>query len=409
MEWSVFNSTTPESKDLSYLKSLLSDGSKDLKEIKTFQATGELLKRLKRLQERIFNLMKKTLLENMPKLYWPIVIELAVLALLAYLKLPAAAAGVVTVGAFTFYIQNLGRISGNAQDLVRHTTNLYENNLYIQYYFDVLNLPKLIQEAEPGHVFADEEIKAPEIQFNNVSFRYPGGPKVLKNISFRLKPGEHLAIVGANGAGKTTLTKLLLRFYDPTEGEILINDYPLRDIKLSNWYKFISTLFQDFAKFSFTIKDNIILGKPDLVDEKRMRAAARKSGANEFIEKLPKQYEQRLGKRFEDGTDLSIGQWQKLALARAFYEEAPILILDEPTSAIDAEAEAQIFDNLDKLYTDKTLVIISHRFSTVRNADKIIVLKNGQIAEEGNHESLMKKRNGLYATMFEKQAKGYID
>lgn len=188
----------------------------------------------------------------------------------------------------------------------------------------------------------------------------------------------------------------------------MVDDYDLKEIKIDNWYKFISTLFQDFVKFNLTIRDNIILGKPKVVDEAKIREAARKSGAEEFINKLPKKYNQRLGRGFEDSAELSIGQWQKLALARAFYEESPILILDEPTSSIDAEAEAKIFDNLDKLYNDKTLVIVSHRFSTVRNADKIIVLKNGKVAEEGNHEFLMSQK-GIYSTMFQKQAKGYVE
>ena len=217
-----------------------------------------------------------------------------------------------------------------------------------------------------------------------------------------------VAFLGPNGAGKTTLIKLLLRFYDPSEGKILINDVDLRDIKLSHWYKFTGTLFQDFVKFHLSIKENILLGNADTIDENKMKEAAKKSGADEFIEKFPKGYNQRLGKRFEDAVELSIGQWQKLALARAFYEEAPVLVLDEPTSAIDADAEAEIFDNLDRLYKDKSLVLVSHRFSTVKNADKIIILKDGSIVEEGNHQSLMKDK-GIYANMFTKQASGYLD
>ncbi len=405
VQWSLFSANTPESKDLWYLKGLLSD-HQDIKELKVFQATEELLKRLKKLQNFIFETTKKTLNSYFKSYYWPLILELSVLALLAYIKLPLAAAGAVTIGSFTFYIQNLSRISGNSRDLIRYLADLYENNLYVDFYFDVLDLPKLIKEKEPGHTF--EEIKPPRIEFQNVSFSYPDGPEVLKNISFKLEPGEHLAIVGPNGAGKTTLIKLLLRFYDPTKGSIVVDDYDLKEIKTENWYKFISTLFQDFVKFNLTIRDNIILGKPKVVDEAKIREAARKAGAEEFINNLPKKYNQRLGRRFEDSAELSIGQWQKLALARAFYEESPILILDEPTSSIDAEAEAKIFDNLDKLYNDKTLIIVSHRFSTVRNADKIIVLKNGKIAEEGNHEFLVSQK-GIYATMFQKQAKGYVE
>ncbi len=194
----------------------------------------------------------------------------------------------------------------------------------------------------------------------------------------------------------------------PKKGTILINNADLKDVKLSNWYKFISILFQDFAKFMLSVKDNILRGNLEVFDEEKMKEAAQKSGAAEFIEKLPNKYEQRLGKRFEDSAELSQGQWQRLVLARAFYETAPILILDEPTSAIDIESEAKIFENLDELYQNKTLILISHRFSTVRKADKIIVLKDGKIIEEGNHNSLMKK-SGIYTRMFKKQAEGYIE
>jgi len=334
------------------------------------------------------------------------VIEIVILALLVYLKLPAAVAGAITIGSLTFYLQNLDQISRSSRALAGDINRIFEQNLYVGYFFEVLDLPKVIKEKEPGFTF--DEIKPPKIEFRNVSFGYDAGPMILKNVSFSVQPGEHLAIVGPNGAGKTTMVRLMLRFYDPTKGQILINDVDLRDIKLRNWYKFVSILFQDFVKFSLTIKDNILLGDSSAIDQTKMEDAASKSGAADFINKLPKKYVQRLGKRFDDSVELSQGQWQKLALARMFYESAPILILDEPTSAIDAEAEAEIFDNIDKVYQDKNLILISHRFSTVRNADKIIVLKEGQIVEEGSHKDLMEKGK-IYATMFRKQAKGYIE
>lgn len=403
--WSIFNQNIPEAKDLWYLSGVL-ESPESLKEIRISQSGPALLKKLARLQEYIFKStlqpLKRYLLSN----YFPTILEAVVLFGLAYLKLGPTAAGLLSVGSLTFFIQMLDRISNNSQELIGEIGRLYEQNLYVGYYFEIMSLPKLIKEKVPGHQFA--EIAPPKIQFMKVNFNYPNGPKVLKNISFELKPGEHLAIVGPNGAGKTTLTKLLLRFYDPTEGQILVNDYDLRDLKLNHWYKFIGTLFQDFIKFFLSVKDNILLGNGEIIDERKMREAARKSGAAEFIEELPQKYEQRLGKRFENSAELSHGQWQKLALARAFYEEAPVLILDEPTSSIDAEAEAKIFDNLYKVYQDKSLILISHRFSTVKNADKIIVLQNGRITEEGNHESLMKK-DGVYARMFRKQASGYVE
>lgn len=405
VQWSVFEQNIPESKELDYLKGQLEDYGA-LKEIKIFQAAPALLKKLRKLQDFIYENTKKPLKRYISWSYTPVIIETVLIFTVAYFKLSSVVTGVISIGSFSFLISLMDRITNSARQFVSSSGRLYENNLYIGYYFDVLNLPKLIVEKEPGHVF--EEINPPKIEFQNVSFNYLDGPKVLKNISFTLNPGEHLAIVGPNGAGKTTLVKLLLRFYDPSQGDILVNDFNLKEVKIDNWYKFVSILFQDFTKFWLSVKENILLGNSNLIDEGKMKQAAKKSGAEEFIEKLPKKYNQRLGRRFEGSTDLSIGQWQKIALARAFYEEAPVLILDEPTSAIDAEAEEKIFENLYKIYENKTLVLISHRFSTVRNADKIIVLKNGKIAEEGNHESLI-KQDGIYAAMFRSQAKGYIE
>jgi ABC-type multidrug transport system fused ATPase/permease subunit len=404
-EWIRFNQSVNESKDLGYIRGLLDDPS-GVKEIRVSQASAHLLERVKNLQEYLLEIIRKPLKRYLPSFLLAILFEIIVLTILVYLKLPYAIAGTITLGTFTFYIQNLDRISGSSQNLASQVSRLLEQNLYVGYFFEVLDLPKIVKEKEKAVCFP--KMEPPEIEFRNVSFRYGEGPKVLRDVSFKMKPGEHLAIVGPNGAGKTTIIRLLLRFYDPTEGAILVNGVNLKNISLSSWYKLVSILFQDFVKFSLTIKDNILLGDIATEDKQRMRDAAAKSGAKEFIEKLPKKYDTRLGKRFDDSVEISQGQWQKLALARMFYESAPLLILDEPTSAIDAEAEAEIFDNINEVYKDKSLLLISHRFSTVRNANKIIVLRNGQITEEGTHSRLMEK-NRIYANMFRKQAKGYIE
>jgi len=240
-----------------------------------------------------------------------------------------------------------------------------------------------------------------------VSFSYPKSQKkVIKNLNFKIRSGENVALVGKNGAGKTTIVKLLCRFYDVTSGQILINGTNIKDLDIKDWYKYLGTLFQEFIKYDFTVKENITLGKSNNFDSGKMLLAAKQSGANKFIEDFPKKYDQLLGKQFEGGVELSIGQWQKIAIARAFYESPPILILDEPTSAIDAESEYQIFKNLAKEYKNKSLLLISHRFSTVRNADRILVIDNGEIVEEGSHQELI-KNEGKYANMFNKQAVGY--
>ena len=401
----TFDQSIPEAKELSYLVKLM-DHRDSVKELRIFQATKEIISRMDATESTIIKKAKQPLNIFILGYFIANFIEIITLGILTYLQLPSVITGLITIGTFTFFISMLDSIIQSSRGFSSYVNSVFESSLYAKDYFDFLNLPKLIQEKIPGEII--EENEPVKIEFQDVSFKYPNGSPVLKNISFTLNPGEHLAIVGPNGAGKSTLIKILLRFYDPDRGTVLINNFDLKDLHLDNWYKFIGTLFQDFIKYEFPIKDNIILGDTTRFDEQKMIKAATMAGADEFIEKLPRKYNQRLGTRFEGGVELSQGQWQKLALARAFYEEAPVLILDEPTSAIDAEAEAEIFDNLNKVYKDKTVIFISHRFSTVRNADKIIVLKEGRIAEEGTHESLIKKR-GTYARMFKIQAKGYID
>jgi ATP-binding cassette subfamily B protein len=229
----------------------------------------------------------------------------------------------------------------------------------------------------------------------------------LENFNLVINPGEKVALVGENGAGKTTLIKLALRFYDVTQGEILINGVDIKKINLDKWYLSTGALFQDFIKYQFTFKENVFFGDQKKVGNlELLKVAIAKSGADKYVEELPHTYDQVVGKMFKGGLDLSGGQWQKLALARAFFKNAPVLILDEPTSAIDAKAEYEIFQRVQNLQKDKTVIIISHRFSTVRNADRILVLDGGKIIEEGNHKELMEKK-GLYEELFTLQAQGY--
>ena len=403
IKWSIWGSGAPQAKKLWYFNYLLQEPM-TVRETRISQSSESLLNKFKEIQQYLFNLSKGVLDKYLRVLIIPPIIEIAVIFFIAYQFLPAVVAGAFSIGSFTLIISMLEQLGSRSANASANFARIYESNLYVNHYFDFLDLPVLISTA-PNPIML-EEIKPPKIEFRNVSFNYPRGEKVLDGISFIIEPGESVALVGHNGAGKTTIVKLLCRFYDVTDGEILINDINIKDLDLSRWYKFLGTLFQEFVKYHFTVRENIFLGAPDKKDEQAMKEAAIKSGAAEFIERLPLKYDQILGKEFEDGEELSGGQWQKLAIARAFYEEPPVLILDEPTSSIDAEAEYEIFNNLEKQYSHKTLILVSHRFSTVRNANKIVVIDHGKIVESGSHEDLL-KLDGTYAYLFNLQAKGY--
>ena len=246
------------------------------------------------------------------------------------------------------------------------------------------------------------------IEFRNVSFRYPGSDKyVVKNISFTLRVRESVAIVGENGAGKTTVVKLLARFYDPTEGAIYLDGRDLREYDLASLRRQIGVIFQDFVRYDLSAKENVGFGQVDLLDDAdRIERAAYEGGASDLIKGLSKGYDTILGKEFDEGVDLSGGEWQKIALSRAFMKEAEVLILDEPTAALDAFAERDVFARFAELTSDRTAIFISHRFSTVRMADHILVLQQGELVEQGSHEQLVAE-NGRYAQMFNTQAKQY--
>lgn len=402
IQWSIYSSGAPQVRRLWYLTWLLST-PEAIREIRIFQSHNALLTKLKEIQEYLFNLNKKPLDNYLRQLIYPPILETLALFAIAYIQLPNVLSATITVGGFTLLINMIDQLNGNVASAVVNFGEMYEHDLYVDDYFKVLALQKIITEVKNPVVIKNIP---PKIEFKNVSFKYPDGPLVLKNISFTIDAGSAVALVGANGAGKSTIIKLICRFYDVTSGEILINGKNIKDIKLSSWYKCMGTLFQDFVHYYLTVKDNILLGNPDKIDERLMKEAARKAGALEFIEKLPKGFEQNLGREYEEGEELSIGQWQKLAIARAFYQSPPLLILDEPTSAIDAETEYEIFNNLEKAYQNKTLILVSHRFSTVRNANTILVIDTGRIIGIGTHQDLLKS-NGKYAKMFKIQAEGY--
>jgi ATP-binding cassette subfamily B protein len=315
--------------------------------------------------------------------------------------------GDISIGALSFYTGTAAIFSRSLGNFFRNSARTYEDLKYMGDYYDFMDLKNTIKPGKEKLVLIDK--KAPEIRFEHVDFAYPGSDKtILNNFELTIKPGERIAFVGENGAGKTTIVKLLTRFYDVTSGSIRINGTDLKDFDLDDWYKQVGVLFQDFNNYGFLpAKTNISIGRTEHINDiDRVIDASKKSGAHDFIKDLDKEYDQLLSKNFPDGVDLSGGQWQRIALARGFFRDAPILILDEPTSAIDAKGESEIFERLYEFSKGKTVIIISHRFSTVRMADKIYVVDKGAIVESGTHEELMKV-DGKYADAFNTQAKGY--
>ncbi len=404
IQWSLWGSGAPQSKKLWYLNYLLQEPL-TVREVRITGSSGALLDKFRNMQEYLFRLNKKGLDLYLRVLVIPPLLETLVLFAIAWRFLPQVTGGALTIGSFTLLVSMLDQLGSRAANASTQFAHIYENSLYADHYFEFLALPDLIPKATQPVSLGDPT--PPRIEFRNVRFRYPGSQRdALCGVSFVIEPGESVALVGHNGAGKTTIVKLLCRFYDPLEGGIFVNGVNLKDVETSEWYKFLGTLFQEFVRYHFSVRENIMLGAPERNDSEAMKEAARRSGAAEFIERLPGGYEQILGKEFEDGVDLSGGQWQKIAIARAFYESPPVLILDEPTSAIDAEAEYDIFSNLEQQYKNKTLILVSHRFSTVRNAGKIIVLEHGNIVESGSHDELM-ACGGEYSKLFQIQARGY--
>jgi ABC-type multidrug transport system fused ATPase/permease subunit len=318
-----------------------------------------------------------------------------------------ALTGTLAVGALLLAFNTYTRFYQTVNGYVESISFTEEAGRYAARWFDLFEVRAKIVSREKAARITYEQ--PPRIEFQNVSFRYPTesgeGPYVLENLNFIIEPGEKVAIVGVNGAGKTTLIKLLCRIYDPTEGAILINGLDLRDISLEDWHSAIGILFQDFPVYNLTIRESIGVGRiSDQVDEEKLVNAAKYSGADEFITN----YNQLIWKEFKDGIDLSKGQHQRLAVARMFYRNAAITILDEPTASIDAVTEEKIFSSLEKNMEGKTVILITHRFSTVKNAHKILMLENGKIIEQGSHRQLM-KLEGKYAALYTMQAKRYLE
>jgi ATP-binding cassette subfamily B protein len=314
--------------------------------------------------------------------------------------------GVFSFGTLTLLANAIREASSNLQQTFSTLSTIADQALFLTDLIAFFEMKPSIR-SKPNALPAPRPIRE-GFEFRNVSFRYPGSSRlVLNGLNFHLRPGERVALIGENGEGKTTIVKLLTRLYDPAEGEILLDGIDLRDYDLEDLYREIGVIFQDFMRYEMTARENIAVGRIERMNDMDMlRQSAQKSMAVDVLRKLPRGFEQMLGRRFDGGVDLSGGEWQKVALARAYLRDAQVLILDEPTSALDARSEYEVFKRFAELTAGKMALFISHRFSTVRMADRIVVLENGRIAEEGDHDTLT-SLGGRYAEMFELQAASY--
>lgn len=314
--------------------------------------------------------------------------------------------GVFSFGTLSLLANSIREASSNLQQTFSTLSTIADQALFLTDLIAFFEMRPTIQ-SKPGAFPAPRPIRQ-GFEFRGVSFRYPGSSRnVLDRLNFHLRPGERVALIGENGEGKTTIVKLLTRLYDPFEGQVLLDGVDLREYSLEDLYREIGVIFQDYMRYEMTVRENIAVGKIEQINKlELLRQSAEKSMADEVVAKLASGYEQMLGRRFDGGVDLSGGEWQKIALARAYLRDAQVLILDEPTSALDARSEYEVFQRFAELTTGKMALFISHRFSTVRMADRIVVLEKGRIAEEGDHLALT-QLGGRYAEMFELQAANY--
>ncbi|MCB9171385.1 MAG: ABC transporter ATP-binding protein [Ardenticatenales bacterium] len=405
LNFRILSWRAPERRKMTYYEHLLTVDS-NVKEIKLFGVGEPLLDRYSRIFTQLYEedevLARR---RSAASVGWGLLTSLSYYLAYAWIVLRTIA-GTITLGDMTVYLSVFRQSQSTFQGLFSSLTSLYENSLFMSNLFSFLALePQMAQAKKPQPMPARIQ---EGIEFRDVSFRYPGREGwALRGVNLILRPGEKMALVGANGAGKTTLIKLLTRLYDPTEGAIYLDGVDLREYDITEWRQKIGVIFQDFVRYHLSASENIGLGQWDAMDDDaRVREAAEKGNADDVISALPHGYDTVLGRWFRDGHELSGGEWQKVALGRAFMREAELLVLDEPTAALDARHEYQIFQQFRALTEGRMAVLISHRFSTVRMADRIAVIEDGRIAELGSHEALMALA-GTYAHLFNIQAQGY--
>lgn len=400
---------SPERRIMQYFNMLMTTDTYN-KEVKLFNLGHFFIERFKQIANKLYGEDKSIIVRRYSMNFvWTGLTVAANSTIYLYVALQTIMKG-LPLGNLILYTQSAVQAGQSFQGLLNGISGTYENNLYVGTLFEFLEYePKIVSPPEPKPV--EPEVKGLDVEFRDVSFTYPGKDPItqaaLKHVSFTIKAGEAIALVGRNGAGKTTLVKLLTRLYDPDGGEILIGGRNIKEYDLKDLREQVGVIFQDYVNYYMSARENIGVGRiNEIENEDLVVSAARKSGANAVIERLADGYDTMLGRWFKDGTQLSGGEWQKVALARAFMRDARILVLDEPTSSLDAQAEYEVFEHFRTLTEGKSAIFISHRFSTVRLADRIFVIEHGGILESGSHQELM-ALDGRYAELFNLQAEAY--
>jgi ATP-binding cassette, subfamily B, bacterial len=405
LAYSALYRWTPQRRQLDYLR-FLGAGAQSAKEIKIFGLGRHLSERYHEISDAIEQENKKLGIKRATVGAALNLVSTGGYYAAYIVVLGKALAGAFSIGTFTMLTGAFQRSRTYIEKILSSFNDISEQAMFLTDLFDFFAMEPTIRSL-PNALPAPRPIRD-GFEFRNVAFAYPGSSRlVVKEINFRLYPSEKIALIGENGAGKTTLVKLLSRLYDPTAGSILLDGVDLREYDVESLRREIGVIFQDYMRYDMVVRDNIGFGKIEsLQDEPRLQTAAHKSLANHLIDRLPNGYDQMVGRRFEGGVDLSGGEWQKIALARAYMRDAQLLILDEPTATLDARAEYEVFQRFADLTRDRMAVLISHRFSTVRMADRILVLADAAIQEQGTHQQLV-ALGGRYAELFELQAAGY--
>ena len=406
LAYSLLYRWTPERRELDYVR-MLGASAQSAKEVKIFGLGGYLAGRYRQLSDRFFAENRKLVIRRTVTGAGLNLIGTAGYYTAYLIVIQRTLSGALSIGDLTFLAGAFARSRSLMEGLLGAISGISDQALYLADLYEFFEMKPGIEANQPGALPAPHPIRQ-GFEFRGVGFRYPGKERwVLRDVSFDLKRGERLALIGENGAGKTTLVKLLCRLYEPDEGAILLDGIDLRDYDAASLRREIGVIFQDYMRYDMPARENIGLGRiEELSNEARIRESAAKSLADGVIAQLPGGLDAMLGRRFEGGSDLSAGQWQKFALARAYMRDAQLIVLDEPTASLDARAEFEVFQRFSELTRGRMAVLISHRFSTVRMADRILVLEGGAIREQGSHEELV-ALGGQYAELFALQAAGY--